>query len=275
MSLRSWLPGWPLPFLLLGVAVLAACGGVKTDPILQLSAAEALEEGKALMAEKKYHQARKYLIHAYEVEPNSRTGREGLLLAADALFFQDSSSSYIEAESRYRDFLNRFPTSDQASYAQFQIARCLSQRIAKPDRDQESARKALREFQDVIRLYPTSPYAAEAREEMKVVTENLAAHEYEVGAFYMRFGLPSSAVKRFERLLEEYPDYPERDKVLFRMCEAYERLEQPENAAEACKRLREEYPESRYVEQVRDKLEDLSDEEGSAAADDVATNGRL
>lgn len=272
MSVRFWQLGWLVALTPLLFA--AGCGGVKNDPILQLSAGESLEQGKELMAEKKYRQARKYLIHAYEVEPNSRVGREGLLLAADALFLQDSSSGYIEAESRYRDFLNRFPTSDQAAYAQFQIARCLSQRIAKPNRDQESARKALQEFHDVIRLYPTSPYAAQAEEEMKVVTNNLAEHEYLVGAFYMRFGLPASAIKRFEGLLEQYPSYPERDKVLFRLCEAYETVEQPENAAEACRRLRAEHPESRYVEKIRDRLEDRSDEEGPAPAD-VATNGRL
>lgn len=269
MRLRSWQLWWLLPMLVLAIG----CGGVKDDPILHLSAAEALEQGKALMAEKKYSQARKYLIHAYEVEPNSRNGREGLLLAADALFFQDSSTAYVEAEGRYRDFLNRFPTSDQAAYAQFQIARCLSQRIAKPDRDQESAHKALAAYQDVMRLYPTSPYAAQARDDMSVVTDSLAEHEFKVGNFYMRFGLPSSAVKRFKALLDEYPTYPERDKVLFRLCEAYEKAEQPENAADTCNRLREEFPDSRFVEMIPDSVEDRRDEDAAAA--DVAANGRL
>lgn len=250
-----------------------ACGGsgLENDPVFQLSAAEALEEGKRLMAEGKYRQAQKYLTHAFEVEPNSLSGREGLLMAADALYYQNSGPALIEAESRYRDFLNRFPTSQQSAYAQFQIARCLTERMAKPDRDQSAARNALAEFQDVLRLYPTSEYAAQARDEMKRVTQMLAEHEFVVGKFYMRFGIPISAVSRFRDLLDDYPDYPERDKVLFYLCRAYERSEQPENAADTCNQLRQEFPDSRFAARARAAESDNANVDNSGT--DLAADG--
>ena len=96
----------------------------------------------------------------------------------------------MQAEAKYRDFLNRFPTSEQAAYVQFQIANSLAKRMEKPDRDQNVTRKALEAYQELIRLYPTSEYAAQAQEQMNVVLDNLAEHEFVIGRFYMRYGAP-------------------------------------------------------------------------------------
>ena len=134
--------------LLLAAVVLAlagtACrGGVREDPILRLSAEESLASGKELLAKTKYAKARPYFTHAFEVEPNSAIGREGLLLAADTYYLEGNSTNYVQAEAKYRDFLNRFPTSTQAAYVQFQIANSLAKRMERPDRDQSVTRKAL------------------------------------------------------------------------------------------------------------------------------------
>lgn len=230
---------------------LAACRtSVADDPILRLSAEESLVKGKELLAREKYADARKYLAHAYEAEPNSSAGREGLLLAADTLFLQGGTQNLIQAEAKYRDFRNRFPTSDKAAYVQFQIGKSLAARMERPDRDQSDSQKAMEAFQEVARLYPTSEFAEQARTESKRVLENLANHEYVVGIFYLRYGLPVAAVQRFEYLLNTYPEYGEKDKVLYHLGRAYQRQQQPEQAAATFERLRTEFPQSRFVGEI-------------------------
>ena len=239
---------------LLAVAIaLGACGGTREDPILQLSSEEALAEGKKLMAEGKWNPARKYFLHAFEVEPNSATGREGLLLAADCYFKAGGTDNLIKAEARYRDFVNRFPTSEHAAYAQFQIGLSLAKRLAKPDRDQSIAKQALAALEDVERFYPTSEFAAQAKAEADNVRGRLAEHDYIVGRFYERYGMPNSAIDRYVYLLDNYPAYPDRDKVLYHLCEAYlARKAQGDRdlAVEACGRLQSEFPESEYVAKI-------------------------
>ncbi len=254
-GVRTRLP--PLAVLLL---LLGACGGVREDPILRLSSSEALEIGKQLMAEEKFNQAKDHLVHAFEVEPNSETGREGLLLAADALFERGGYQSWVEAEQRYRDFLNRFPTSDQAAYAQFRVAASLAERMEKPDRDQQTTRRALTEFENVRRLYPTSPFAAQAAQRVTAVRNQLAEHEFVVGTFYYRFRTPTAAGARFRDMLENYPDYPEPDKILAHMCRTWamvlqrigarQALGQYEYLNDACKRLRSEFPDSPWLKEA-------------------------
>jgi outer membrane protein assembly factor BamD len=239
--------------LVASIAALPACRGVREDPILELSSAEALEEGRKLMAEGKFNPARRYFVHAFEVEPNSVTGREGLLLAADAYFKAGGEDNLIKAEARYRDFVNRFPTSEHAAYAQFQIGLSLSRRIVKPDRDQAVSKQALSALEDVQRFYPTSTFAAQAAQEVERVRGHLAEHDFLVGRFYRRFGLPYSAIERYEYLLETYPEYAAKDKVLYHLCEAYlaRRGEgDVQKAREACGRLGSEFPESEYVAKI-------------------------
>ena len=237
--------------VLLAVLALSACSsGGKDDPILVLNSAEALEQGKALMAEERYRQARDYLVHAFEVEPNSVGGREALLLAADAYFRQGGPDNFLRAEAKYRDFQTRFPTSDQAAYVQFQIAMALSQRMERPDRDQSSTRRALSEFRTVVELYPTSKYVPEAREEIKRVRQNLAAHEMLIGHFYMRYGNLSGATSRLEEVLEAFPDYEETDRVLFYLGMSYLKGDRAEDSRGTFDRLTQEYPDSQYIRKI-------------------------
>jgi len=239
------------PILALLALALSGCrSSTAVDPILALSAAESLAEGKELMAEEKYVRARPYLEHAFEVEPNSATGREGLLLAADTYFLEGGRTNYIQAEAKYRDFLNRFPTSDRAAYAQFQIASSLAQRMERPDRDQQVTRQAESAYEELLRLYPTSEYAARAREQMRLVRDNLAEHEFMVGEFYLDYRIPRAAVSRFEYLLENFPDYSAKDKALYYLGRAYAAFGKPEEAAETYQRLRQQFPESPFIAEL-------------------------
>ena len=232
------------------LAVSCKSGGIEDDPILRLSAAEALAEGEALMEAKKYARAGEYLTHAFEVAPNSASGREALLLSADAFYLNGGASNFIKAEAKYRDFLNRFPTSDRGAYIQLQLANSLAKRALKADRDQSSTRQAVEAYEDLLRLYPGSEHGAEAQEQIRHLRSSLAQHEFLVGYHNFRRRLFAGAVARFEALLEEYPEYPERDRVLYFLGLSYHRGQQLEKAATVFERLRTEFPESEYAEKI-------------------------
>lgn len=244
-----------LPLVLAaGLLALTGCkSGVENDPVLQLSADEAFAEGKTLLEAEKYTKSRNYLTHAFELEPNSLQGREALLMVADSYYLDGGLGNWIQAESKYRDYLNRFPTSDRAAYAQFQIANSLARRIQRSDRDQTPTMNAMAAYEELIRLYPTSQYAEEAEEQMKVVEENLAAHELTVGRFNYRYKNYLGAVNRLERLLATYPDFSRRDQALLLLGKSY--AESPSivhwlKAQETYETLKADYPDSKYARQI-------------------------
>lgn len=230
---------------------LVGCGGKgKEDPILRLSAEEALARGKELIESKKYAQAAGYFSHAFEVAPNSPTGREALLMAADSFYLDGGTANYIKAEAKYQDFLNRFPTSDRADYVQLQVARCLKEQVRKPDRDQTATRKALVAYQTVQQLYPTSEYLGEVEADIEEIRQILAEHEYRVGRYNYRRHLYLAAITRLGDLRKEYPDFREMDKVLFLLGMSFKKMKGSEQADEIFAELRREYPESRYIKKI-------------------------
>ena len=102
----------------------------------------------------------------------------------------------------------------------------------------------------MIRLYPTSEYATKATEQLNVVNANLAQHEFEIGYFYLRYGAPLAAIKRFEYLVETYPKYGAMDQVMYNLGRAYQRMRKPEEAKKAFDRLRHEFPNSKLVKDI-------------------------
>ncbi|MDX1631013.1 MAG: outer membrane protein assembly factor BamD [Thermoanaerobaculia bacterium] len=252
MARRFW--SLPIPVLLLALlSGSVGCGSApREDPVLRLSAEESLAEGKRLLAEEEYQEARKYLEHAFEVEPNSVAGREALLLAADALYLAGGNQNLIQAEAKYRDFLNRFPTSDRAAYAQYQIGNALFERMEKPDRDQTRTHEALEAFRELIRVYPANEHATKAEEKIDEIRARLAEHEFYVAHFYFRYGLPRATVSRLNYLLENYPEYPQLDEVYYYLGRAHARMGDQEEATDWFDRLREEYPGSELLAEIPD-----------------------
>lgn len=231
-----------------GLLCLAGCGR-REDPMLRLSAGEALEEGKTLLEKGKYYKASKFLTHAFEVEPNSRSGREALLLAADSLYLQGGTDNFIKCEAKYRDFLNRFPTSERSDYAQYRVAACLAARAEKPDRDQKITREALAAFEELLRLFPTSEHLGEARQAMRDLADRLATHELVVGEFYNRYGrygICEATIRRLETIQRDYADFRQMDAVLYHLGIAYSRCRKEDQATLAFEDLRRRFPDSPY-----------------------------
>jgi outer membrane protein assembly factor BamD len=242
-----------LPLLVLvALVALPGCRGrnPENDPVLSLSAVESLAEGKRLLAAEKFGQSRKYLAHAFEIEPNSVAGREALLLVADSLYHQAGSDNLIQAEAKYRDFLNRFPTSDRAAYVQFQVGAALAGRVERPDRDQTVTERAVTAFEDLLRLYPASEQAEQARERIVELRRRLAEHEVQVARFYYRYGLPNATVNRMQYLLVAYPEYAAKDQVYYYIGSSLTRMGKPEEAKPWFEKLREEFPSSDFVAEI-------------------------
>lgn len=260
---------------LIALATLSGCkssGGGGGDPILRMSAEEALQEGKSLLEREKYRQCVEYFEHAFEVAPNSTIGREALLLAADALFLDGGTANYIKAEAKYRDFQNRFPTSERGDYVQLQIAKCLTEQVLKPDRDQTATRSALLAYDDLIRVFPTSEYAAEAQRGIVDLRQRLADHEFIVGRYNFKRRLYGAAESRFADLLADYPDYEESDNVLYMLGRSQLKQKHVAEAGETFDRLKSEYPESPYAHKIP-KLPEIppEPEQPTEVVDETAT----
>jgi outer membrane protein assembly factor BamD len=227
------------------------------DPeFISLSKEEIFKRAEDFYEKKKWQRARTYYAHVYENYPNDPLGRRSLLRVADTYYQQGDPVNLVEAQYKYRDFINRFPGSENADYAMLQIAMVSWKQMERPDRDQQKTKEAVEKFNDMIKAYPRSPLRPEAEKRLQQSQDRLARHEHIVARFYIKRGSHLAAVQRLNFLIDTYPNYPERDAVLYDLGNSLTRLGRNGEARLYFERVMTEFPKSEYADRAKRRLDD-------------------
>ena len=117
--------------------------------------------------------------------PYSVWARRAQLMSAFNYYLAEK---YPDAISSARRFVTIHPGNAEAPYAQYLIAMSYYQQIPDVTRDQTTTQSASDAFGELIRRYPDTRYAADARLKLDLITDHLAGKEMEVGRFYERSG---------------------------------------------------------------------------------------
>jgi outer membrane protein assembly factor BamD len=227
------------------------------DPeLLKLDKDQIFQRGEDSYSRKRWQKARTYFTHLYESFPNDPLGRRSLLRIADTYYEQGDPVNLVEAQYKYRDFINRYPTSELADYAMLRIAMCSFRQMEKPDRDQTKTKEALEKFDDMLRSYPNSNLRAEAMTKRQETLDRLAKHEHLVAKFYMKRGSHNAAVQRLNFLIDTYPNYADRAGAFYDLGNSLSRLGRNGEARLYFERVITEFPQSEYAASAKKRLSD-------------------
>ena len=166
-------------------------------------AQELASEGMEAYNKGKYDKAIESFQKIKDWYPFSKYAILAELKIADSHF---NLNEYEEAVFAYEEFENLHPLNEAIPYVIYQIGRSYFVQIDTIDRDQTSSQKALDTFNRLIKQFPEDPYAAKAREHTKKCIKSLSGHEFYVGLFYFKSKHYKAALKRFEAVLNKYPD---------------------------------------------------------------------
>jgi len=221
---------------------------------LNLSKEQIFQKGEEFYAKHKWTKARLYYSHIYENFPNDPLGRRSLLRMADTFYNQGDPVNLVEAQYKYRDFINRYPGSENADYAMLQIAMVSFKQMEKPDRDQQKTREAVEKFNDMLHTYPRSPLRPQAEESLAKAMDRLAKHEHLVAKFYMKRHSYLSAVQRLNYLVDTFPAYTDRAGVFYDLGNSLVALGRNGEARLYFERVLAEFPKSAYADRAKQKL---------------------
>jgi outer membrane protein assembly factor BamD len=236
-------------------AVLAVGCGAGKKRAGRISSEERYRQALAFMEKEDYARARAILgeIGVRELQETTLDPQVKLTLA-DAFYLDGGIANVIEAQSRYEQFLNFYPSDEKASYAQYQVGMCLFKQSAKPFHDQEYTRRALDEFGKVKAIAPASEFVAKADEMRDRCSEKLAEHEYEVGRFYFRRKACEAASGRFRGILKDYPRFSDIEASTFYLGQSLLCSNNVEEGKIYLSKLIEEHPQSEYAAKAREAL---------------------
>jgi outer membrane protein assembly factor BamD len=179
--------------------------------------------------------------------PYSVWARRAQLMSAFSYYVARQYPDSISAAQR---FLSLHPGSREAPYAYYIVAVSYYEQISRVDRDQKITQQALDALGELIRRYPNSSYADDARLKVDLTRDHLAGKEMEVGRFYQSHGLFIAAIVRYRAVIDQYDSTSHTPEALYRLTEAYLSLGVPDEAHKAAAVLGANYVGSKWYERA-------------------------
>jgi outer membrane protein assembly factor BamD len=150
--------------------------------------------------------------------------------------------------------LSIHPGNKDAPYAYYLIALSYYEQISDVTRDQKITEQASNALGEVIRRYPDSRYAADARLKQDLVNDHLAGKEMEIGRFYQRSSNWLAASIRFREVVDKFQTTSHTAEALYRLTESYLALGVPSEAKKSAAVLGANYPSSEWYKRAFDLM---------------------
>lgn len=202
---------------------------------------------KSRLDRRDYEIAARLFDEVERQHPYSAWARRAQLMSSFSYYL---AQKYPEAVSSAQRFLTIHPGNREAPYAHYLIAMSYYQQIPDVTRDQRVSQQAADAFGELIRRYPQSRYAADARLKLDLINDHLAGKEMEVGRFYQRSGNWLASVARFRNVVDKYQTTTHTPEALQRLVESYLALGIPVEARKSAAVLGRNYPSSPYYQRA-------------------------
>ena len=209
------------------IVILSSCGGGKEkvsiieeeDIDLQMVDAfrkgyEALQDGDVLFAAKKFNEAE--LLY-----PQSIWAPKSSLMAAYSYYSQDY---YFDAIIELKRFIKTYPNDKNISYAHFLLGMCFYENIIDEKKDLEPLVKAKDKFNFIVKTYPDTDFALDAKYKLDLIKDLMAAKEMYIGRYYIKKEKWIAAINRFKTVVNDYDTTVYIEEALHRLVEIHYKL---------------------------------------------------
>ena len=224
-------------------AVLTACSGSDEEQyveqkveILYNTAVNSLETGG-------YKDAAKQFDEVERQHPYSTWATKAQIMAA---FSHYQANEYDEAVIGLDRFIRLHPGNRDIAYAYYLKALSYYERISDVARDQLVTELALTSLNEIVRRFPNSKYARDARLKIDLTRDHLAGKEMEIGRFYLNRNHYLAAINRFKAVVDHYQTTTHVPEALHRLVESYAALGVINEARRVAAVLGHNYPGSEW-----------------------------
>ena len=204
--------------------------------VIYYEAVEALKEGDAFYAEKKFREVESLM-------PQDKWASKASLMASYAEYSRSSYSSAIFSLERHVKY---YPADKNIAYAHYLMAMCYYEQILDEKKDLKPLLQAKEKFEFIMRTYPDTDYATDARFKIDLIIDQLAAKEMSIARYYMKTEKWIPALNRLKIVVDQYDRTVFVEEALHRLVEVYYRLGLLEEAKQAATILGYNYQSSQW-----------------------------
>ena len=177
--------------------------------------------GVELLEIRDYFAASKKFLEAEILFPQSKWAPKSVLMASYSYFLQGYYTLAIENVKRY---LKTYPKDKNKPYAHYLLAMCYYETIEGEKKDLAPLVLSKKELNFIIKNYPDTDFAYDARFKIDLINETLAAKEVYLGRHYIKKKKWIPALNRFKNVLNEYETTVHVEEAIHRLVEIYYKL---------------------------------------------------
>jgi outer membrane protein assembly factor BamD len=194
---------FPPPRLAAAILLLAlsGCGNSKNDAYIEKPVDDLYNKAMDALVDERYSEAAKTFEQVESQHPYSVWATKSQLMSAYAQYEAEDYSGAIIAADR---FIQLHPGNRDVDYAYYLKAISYYVQIVDVGRDQKTTELALKALEDVIRRFPDTRYARDAKLKLAFTRDHLAGKEMEIGRYYLKRGQYLAAINRFKRVIDNY-----------------------------------------------------------------------
>jgi outer membrane protein assembly factor BamD len=175
--------------------------------------------------------------------PYSEFARKSLVMNAFSNYRQGKYEEAINASDRY---INLYPTSEDAAYAQYIKGLSYFRQIRDVTQDQKESRRTYEVMEELTQRWPESEYVEDAKTKMRFARDQLAGKEMQIGRYYLERREYLASIKRFRAVVETYSSTRHVEEALARLTEAYYAMGLASEAQTAAAVLGHNFPDSQW-----------------------------
>lgn len=225
------------------VCILAACSSKDEEVVQQPqeSAEKLYSDARNKIDSSNYKEAIKTFEEVERQHPYSPLATDAQIMSAYSSY---QMGDYDAAVSTLERFVKLYPNNESTPYAYYLIALCYYEQISDVGRDQKITEQALTALREVLRRFPDTDYARDAKIKMELTLDHLAGKEMQVGRYYLRHDDMVAAINRFRFVVENYQTTSHVPEALHRLVESYLKLGITEEANRYASVLGHNFPSS-------------------------------
>jgi len=198
-----------------------------------------LEKGDVIYAAKKFNEAE--LLY-----PQSEWASKAVLLSAYAYYSQNYYDRSIEELER---FIKKYPKHKNMDYAHFLLAMCYYENIIDEKKDLEPLLLSKRKFEFILKNYPDTDFAQDAKYKIDLIQDVLASKEMYIGKYYLKKKKWVAAINRFKTILNKYETTIYVEEALHRLVETNYKIGLEDEAKKYANLLGYNYQSSQWYEE--------------------------
>lgn len=227
------------------IFVLAACSSDEAPQYVERPVQELYNQALADLNNEEYILAARGFDEVERQHPYSVWSTKAQLMSAFAYY---QSNEYDQAILAAERFIELHPGNKDIAYAYYLVAISYYEQITGVERDQKVTRQALAALQNLVRRFPNTEYARDARLKIDLTRDHLAGKEMAVGRYYQTQQYLIGAINRYRLVVEQYQTTTHVPEALHRLTEAYLALGITQEAQTAAAVLGYNFPGSEWYQ---------------------------